>query len=230
MAIRVATVVEFLDLLSWLLTYLLKSAGFTHTILPIAWVNFFNKFSVCCVFCPMLTLLNWKECFAKVLFHFSSWIQSGNQLHIWPPNHSRIIHNVSQILIVKAADFEIWVSSRSDFNKSRNSGTYFTLAVTFIYFSWNQWAFKSLFSSQLHPTFFFIFLRAGGIEGWRGISFLLQILPSQLTLFQLEGEQLIPHTLLFAPSPSLIFRPSTGSAWILMNFPPKMQKQAFVRE
>ena len=38
-AIRVATVVEFLDLLSWLLTYLLKSAGFTHTILPIAWVN-----------------------------------------------------------------------------------------------------------------------------------------------------------------------------------------------
>ena len=61
---------------------------------------------------------------------------SGNQLHIRPTNHSRIIHNVSQILILKAADFEIWV--RSGLNKSRNSRnsrTSFTLVVTFIYFS-----------------------------------------------------------------------------------------------
>ena len=155
-AIRVATVVEFLDLLSWLLTYLLKSAGFTHTILPIAWVNFFNKFSVCCVFCPMLTLLNWKECFAKVLF-LLFFMNSIRKLVTYMTTKS--FKNYSQCEANSDCKYG-YLRSRSDFNKSRNSGTYFTLAVTFIYFSWNQWAFKSLFSSQLHlhvPTFFFRF-------------------------------------------------------------------------
>ena len=50
-AIRVATVVEFLDLLRVLLTYLLKSAGFTNTILPILWVKFLINSVVRCVFC-----------------------------------------------------------------------------------------------------------------------------------------------------------------------------------